>query len=288
MGLCGRRLRRINAAAGSVPHLEGDRDAVAQGDDRRDHPRVLRQAFVVRPDRGRLLGLVPPGAPPGQQDVVRHEEPADPQPLDARVEDLRVAGLVDVVEDEVEGTLEVPQDRLRVADEDLDLRRDARLLEVPPRDRGGLRAVLDRDEFPALREGAREPRPGIADRGAELQDPRRADRAGEDVEEAPFGRSDDRPLLADALRLDLLERGIPAIREPADVLVDLVVDNLPRRPDHRTRETRPTPSTFGPPFRVFTRNAEASNGGLDVDKSLSPMSPESTPGMGHVQTHEDG
>src|SRR5205823_7632850 len=102
---------------------------------------VLRQALVVRPDRGRLLGLVSPGDVSLPQDVVRQEEAADAETFDARVEDLRVAGLVDVVEDEVERALQVPQQGLSVPDQKRDLGRDTRLLEVPSGDRRGICAV---------------------------------------------------------------------------------------------------------------------------------------------------
>src|SRR2546428_5362235 len=65
----------------------------------------------------------------------------------AGVQDRGISGLVDVVEDVVEGTFEVLQNSLRIADENLDLWGDAGLLHVLPGNRRGLGIVLDRDKL---------------------------------------------------------------------------------------------------------------------------------------------
>src|SRR5437762_754010 len=134
----------------SIADLRGDGDAVPEGDDRRDHPRVLRQPLVVRPDGRRLGGPALPRDVSRPKDVVRHQETADPDALDAGFEDVRIAGLVDVVENQVERAFEIPHHGLRLPDEDFHLRGDAGLLEVPPGDRGGVRAVLHRRQFASV------------------------------------------------------------------------------------------------------------------------------------------
>src|SRR5438046_8719889 len=179
--------------------LQRDGNAVAEGDDRSEHSRVFGQPFVVGangPCLGRSGLPVDVSTP---QDVVRHEEATDPQALDDRVEHRGISGLVDVVEYVVEGTFDVVQNRLRVADENLDLRRHAGLLHILPRNRRGVGIVLDRDKLAIVGQRASEPCPRVANRGAELEDSPRANRAREDMEETPLSGSDDWPLLSIAL-----------------------------------------------------------------------------------------
>src|SRR3989442_13605039 len=76
------------------------------------------------------------------QDVVCYEESAYSEALDRGLQDRGISGLVDVVEDVVEGTFEVLQNSLRIADENLDLWGDAGLFHVCPGNRRGLGLVL--------------------------------------------------------------------------------------------------------------------------------------------------
>src|SRR5881628_1196844 len=177
--------RASRGRAGLLSNLQRDGDAIPKGNDRGDHPRVLRQPFVVGPDGLRLLGSVFAGHIAAPQDVVRHEESANSEALDRRVQHRGISGLVDVVEDVVERTFEVLQNSVRIADENLDLRGDAGLLHVLPGNRGGLGIVLDRDELAIVGERASEPCARVSDRGAELEDPARADRAREDMGKLP-------------------------------------------------------------------------------------------------------
>src|SRR6266566_2530552 len=208
-----------------VTNFRRDRDPVAERHDRRDHPRVLRQPLVVGPDRRRLRGPDFAGYVAMPKDVVRDQEPADPESLDTWLEDGGIPGLVDVVEDEVEWAFEIAKDPVRGPDEDPYLRNDAGLLEIFLSEGRGLGIVLDRDEFAAVDEGASEPGPRIPDRGAELQDPLRSKGPREDVEETPLRRTDDRPALLQALLLDRHEGGIAAVRQAIHVVVNFVVYN---------------------------------------------------------------
>src|SRR5207244_9074902 len=134
-----------------------------------------------------------------------------------------ISGLVDVVEDVVERTFEVLQNSLRIANENLDLRGDAGLLHVLPGNRSGLGIVLDRDELAIVGERASEPCARVSNRGAELEDPARVDRAREDMEETSLRRGDDRPAFLFALLFHGPQRRVPSVCQVIDVLVDLLV-----------------------------------------------------------------
>src|SRR5712691_2192670 len=211
-----------------VADFQGHRHAVAERHDRRDHPRVFREPFVVGPDGLGLARSVLAGHVAAPEDVVRDQESSDPQALDGGIEDRGIPGLVDVVEDVVEGALQVLQNPLSVADEDLDFRRDAGLLHVLPRDGRCLGIVFDRDEFAIVWQRTGEPGARISDRGAELEDPPRTDRPRQDVEQASLRRADDRPSFLLALSLHGPQRRVSSVRQPIDVFVDLLVHDRAR------------------------------------------------------------
>src|SRR5439155_1578280 len=75
----------------------------------------------------------------------------------------------------------------------------AGLLHVLPGNRRGLWIVLHSDKLAIVVERASEPCARVSDRGAELEDPARADRAREDVEETSLRRGDDWPAFLFAL-----------------------------------------------------------------------------------------
>src|SRR5438132_1695393 len=241
----GRRGRSVRLAT----NFRRDRDPVAERHDRRDHPRVLRQPLVVGPDRRRLRGPDFAGHIAMPKDVVRDQEPADPETFDTRLEDRGITGLVDVVEDEVEWAFEIAKDPVRGPDKDPYLRSDAGLLEIFLSESRGLGIVLDRDQFAAVDEGASEPGPRIPDRGAELQDALRAQGPREDVEETPLRRTDNRPALLQALLLDRHEGGIAAVRQAIHVLVNLVVYNAGRQ----STTVRPSAVPTHEPSRVVDK-----------------------------------
>src|SRR5256712_13561836 len=146
------RRRRVRedeevATACLLSSLQPAGDRIAKGTNRGDHPRVFRQPFVVGPDGLCLLRSVLAGHIAMPQDVVRHQESSNSETLDRGLQDRGISGLVDVVEDVVEGTFEVLQNSLRIADENLDLWGDAGLLHVLPGNRRGLGIVLDRDKL---------------------------------------------------------------------------------------------------------------------------------------------
>src|SRR6059036_4311137 len=220
--------RASRGRAGLLSNLQRDGDAIPKRNDRGDHPRVLRQPFVVGPDGQRLLGSVFAGHIAAPQDVVRHQEATHSEALDRGVQHRGISGLVDVVEDVVERTFEILQNSLRIADENLDLRGDAGLLHVLPGNRGGLGIMLDRDELAIVGERASEPCARVSDRGAELEDPARADRAREDMKEASLRRGDDGPAFLFALLLHSPQRRVPSVCQVIDVLVDFLVYDAAR------------------------------------------------------------
>src|SRR5881409_129887 len=215
--------RASRGRAGLLSNLQRDGDAIPKGNDRGDHPRVLRQPFVVGPDGLRLLRSVFAGHIAAPQDVVRDEESTNSEALDRGVQDRGISGLVDVVEDEVERTFEVLQNSLCIADENPDLRGDAGLLHVLPGNRRGLWIVLHSDKLAIVVERASEPCARVSDRGAELEDPARADRAREDVEETSLRRGDDWPAFLFALLFHGPQGRVPSVRQAIDVLVDFLV-----------------------------------------------------------------
>src|SRR5437867_840096 len=219
---------RKGRTARLVSNLQRDRDAIPKRNDRGDHPRVLRQPFVVGADGLRLFRSVFAGHIAAPQDVVRHQEATHSEALDRGVQHRGISGLVDVVEDVVERTFEVLQNSLRIADENLDLRGDAGLLHVLPGNRGGLGIVLDRDELPVVGQRASEPRARVSDRGAELEDPACADRACKDMEETSLRCGDDGPALLFALLFHGPQRRVPSVRQAIDVLVDFLVYDAAR------------------------------------------------------------
>src|SRR5207245_10212934 len=164
-------------------------------------PCVLRSPFVVGPDGLGLARSVLAGHITAPEDSVRDEQSSGPEAYDGGIEDRGIARLVDVVEDVVEGALQVLQNPLGVTDEDLDFRRDAGLLHVLPRDGGRLGVVFDRDEFAVVRQRTGEPGARVSDRGAELEDSPRTDRARQDVEQTSLRRADNRPSVLLALSL---------------------------------------------------------------------------------------
>src|SRR2546426_7233783 len=220
--------RASRGRAGLLSNLQRDGHAIPKWNDRGDHPRVLREPFVVGPDGLRLLRPVFAGHIAAPQDVVRHQESTHSEALDRGVQDRRISGLVDVVEDVVEGTFEILQNSLRVADENLDLRGDAGLLHVLPGNRGRLGTVLDGDELPVVGQRASEPRARVSDRGAELEDPACADRAREDMEETSLRCGDDGPVFLFALLFHGPQRRVPSVRQAIDVLVDFLVYDAAR------------------------------------------------------------
>src|SRR5438128_515074 len=220
--------RASRGRAGLLSNLQRDGDAIPKGNDRGDHPRVLRQPFVVGPDGLRLLRSVFAGHIAAPQDVVRDEESTNSEALDRGVQDRGISGLVDVVEDEVERTFEVLQNSLCIADENPDLRGDAGLLHVLPGNRRGLGIVLHSDKLAIVVERASEPRARVSDRGAEIEDPACADRTREDVKEASLRRGDDGPAFLFALLLHSPQRGVTSVRQAIDVLVDFLVYDAAR------------------------------------------------------------
>src|SRR3989449_1822536 len=214
---------RKGRTARLISNLQRDGDAIPKRNNRGDHPRVLRQPFVVGADGLRLLRSVFAGHIAAPQDVVRHQEATHSEALDRGLQHRGISGLIDVVEDVVERTFEVLQNSLRIADENLDLRGDAGLLHVLPGNRGGLGIVLDRDELAIVGERASEPCARVSDRGAELEDPARADRAREDMEETSLRRGDNRPAFLFALLFHGPQRRVPSVRQAIDVLVDFLV-----------------------------------------------------------------
>src|SRR2546428_11565213 len=219
---------RKGRTARLVSNLQRDRDAIPKRNNRGDHPRVLRQPFVVGADGLRLLRSVFAGHIAAPQDVVRHQEATHSEALDRGLQHRGISGLIDVVEDVVERTFEVLQNSLRRANENLDLRGDAGLLHVLPGNRGGRGIVLDRDELAIVGERASEPCARVSDRGAELEDPARANRAREDMEETSLRRGDDRPAFLFALLFHGPQRRVPSVCQVIDVLVDFLVYNAAR------------------------------------------------------------
>src|SRR2546422_2302576 len=222
------RTRRRTGRRRLLADFQGHRHAIAERHDRRDHPRVFRKPFVVGPDGLGLARSVLAGHVAAPEDIVRDEESSDPEAYDGGIEDRGIARLVDVVEDVVEGALQVLQNPLGVTDEDLDFRRDAGLLHVLPRDGGRLGIVFDRDEFAIVRQRTGEPGARVSDRGAELKDPPRTGRARQDMEQTSLRRPDDRPSFLLALSLHGPKRRVSPVRQPIDVFVDLLVHDCAR------------------------------------------------------------
>src|SRR5213594_2348199 len=222
------RTRRRTGRRRLLADFQGHRHAIAERHDRRDHPWVFRKPFVVGPDGLGLARSVLAGHVAAPEDIVRDEESSDPEAYDGGIEDRGIARLVDVVEDVVEGALQVLQNPLGVTDEDLDFRRDAGLLHVLPRYGGRLGIVFDRDEFAIVRQRTGEPSARVSDRGAELEDPACANRAREDMEETSLRRGDDRPTFLFALLFHGPQRRVPSVCQAIDVLVDLLVYNAAR------------------------------------------------------------
>src|SRR5437667_10517915 len=121
----GNETGRLGTAADLRAHLQGDGHPIPERHDRGDHPRVFRESLVVRPDGLSLLGTILLRDLALPEDIVRHQEAADPHALDARVEDRGIPGLVDVAEHEVERPPDILEAFPGVADEDLHFRSHA-------------------------------------------------------------------------------------------------------------------------------------------------------------------
>src|SRR3972149_8789682 len=113
-------LSAIGLLVRSCVALQGHGNPVSHGEDRGQESRVPRQALIVLADRSRLLGATAAGDLAAPEHVVRDEQPAHAKQSNARFQDLRIADLVDVVEDQVEGAVNASDHLLGAADEDLD------------------------------------------------------------------------------------------------------------------------------------------------------------------------
>ena len=208
-----------------------NRDAVAYWHDRSHQPRMTTQTLVVFRDGARVFRLarrlrdeswhhlaVP-------QHVVGDDEPARPREIDEAVEHRQVRALVAVLKDQIEWAAHFRQHQRRVADHDGDAVGDARLHEVLARLRCPLPIPLHRHQHPVGRKRSGEPDPRIANRRADLEDSRRADRRGQHAQEpADFCVHQWKALLLAGTR-DLQKHGVGELVQSGEVSFDGVGDD---------------------------------------------------------------